>query len=107
MNIKISIDFSTTPGGRFIHEGEYSGEKFRIELLSPQYKEALEKGEKLIIDFDGCYGYATSFLEEAFGGLVRERKEKGTLDHIELISEDDVTIPDLIREYVLKQEALL
>lgn len=107
MKIKVSTDFSTTPGGRFICEGEYSGEKFRQDLLYPKYKEALEKNEKLIVDFDGCYGYATSFLEEAFGGLVRNRKEKGILEHIELISRDDVTIPKLIKEYVMKEEALI
>lgn len=107
MKINISKDFSITPGGRFIHEGEFSGEKFRKEILFPMYEESLKNNEKLIIDFDGCFGYATSFLEEAFGGLVRDKKEKGILNHMEFISNDDVTIPDLIKEYVSKEESLL
>ena len=104
MLIKIADDFTTTPGGREIKEGPYSGEQFRKELLGPLYQKALDNGEKLIIDFDGCFGYATSFLEESFGGLVRERKEKGILNNIELISLDDITVPILICKYVEKEE---
>lgn len=107
MLIKIAEDFTTTPGGREIKEGPYSGEEFRKKLLGPLYQKALDSGEKLIVDFDGCFGYATSFLEESFGGLVRERKEKGILNNIELVSLDDVTVPVLIRKYVDKAEAEL
>ncbi len=104
MKIKISNDFSDTPGGRFISEGAFSGEEFRRNILSPKYKEAISKGEILEIDFDGCFGYATSFLEESFGGLVRERKEKGILDNMRFISNDDITVPILIKKYVSNEE---
>lgn len=107
MLIKIKDDFSITPGGREIKEGPYSGEQFRIEHLSPKYKEALQKKEKLVVDFDGCFGYATSFLEESFGGLVRERKEKGILDNIDIISNEDLSVVRLINEYVKKAEKKL
>lgn len=104
MTINIAKDFSETPGGRFITEGPFSGEDFRIRLLSPMYIEAVDKGEKLTIEFDGCYGYATSFLEEAFGGLVRERREKGIIRNMVFISNDDVTVPKLIEKYVANAE---
>lgn len=104
MLIKIADDFTMAPGGREIKEGPFSGEAFRIELLSPKYAEALKRGEKLTVDFDGSFGYATSFLEESFGGLVRERREKGILNNIIIISEEDLSVPKLIAEYVEKAE---
>lgn len=69
--ISIVKDFTDTPGTRYRTEGELSGQEFRETLLRPKY-DALKPGEILKIDFDGVYGYPPSFLEEAFGGLVRE-----------------------------------
>jgi|SRR5690606_12679240 len=71
--IKISVlkDFSATPGPRYIHEGKFSGELFRNEVLFPKVAEALEKNIPFEVNMDGTAGYATSFLEESFGGLIR------------------------------------
>ena len=102
--IKIKDDFSDTPGGRYIKEGEFSGEEFREKILLPAYVKAQNDGEKLTIDFDDCYGYGTSFLEEAFGGLVREHGKMGVLDHLILISREDETIPGLIKKYIQAEE---
>lgn len=65
--IIIARDFSVFPGGRSTTGGPFSGEEFREQHLIP----ALEAGEETLICFDGVRGYGTSFLEEAFGGLVR------------------------------------
>ncbi|MCI8749408.1 MAG: STAS-like domain-containing protein [Lachnospiraceae bacterium] len=105
LTIQICKDFSDTPGGRYICEGEYSGEKFREELLLPKYNEAEDKGEKLRVEFDGCYGFGTSFLEEAFGGLVRVYKKEKVLDRLVIISKEDETIPGLIEKYVKEAES--
>lgn len=74
--VKISIveDFSRTPGPRYISEGEYSGELFRKKILLPNVKKAIETGDDILVDLDRASGYGTSFLEEAFGGLIREDK---------------------------------
>jgi hypothetical protein len=69
--VSVARDFSATPGGRYEKDGEFSGEAFRTKIVGPLLKSALHKGEKLHINLDGTAGYATSFLEEAFGGLVR------------------------------------
>lgn len=102
--IVIARDFSETPGGRFEEEGPDSGEKFRNELLLPLYHEAINNSEKVSINFDGCYGYATSFLEESFGGLVRAINKKGVLNNIIIISKDDALLESLVRKYVKEAE---
>ncbi len=65
--INIAKDFSRYPAGRNIGDGPWSGAKFREEYLIP----ALEKDCDVEVILDGTRGYGSSFLEEAFGGLVR------------------------------------
>ncbi len=65
--INVANDFSRAPAGRFISDGPNSGERFRDKLLLP----ALAQGSLLVLELDGTRGYGSSFLEEAFGGLVR------------------------------------
>ena len=65
--IDISKDFSDVPAGRYKNDGPNSGEQFRDELLIP----ALQTGGQVEVLLDGAEGYGSSFLEEAFGGLVR------------------------------------
>lgn len=60
-------NFSLTPGGKYIIEGEHSGEQFRKEVLQP----ILDSGNNIIVNLDAALGFTSSFLEEAFGGLVR------------------------------------
>jgi hypothetical protein len=69
--IEIGKDFSRTPGGRYINDGPFSGQLFRDRFLVPELRKAIDKGDKLTVVLDGPRGYLTSFLEEAFGGLVR------------------------------------
>jgi len=42
---------------------------FRDEFLYP----ALKESDEVKVDLDGTLGYGSSFLEEAFGGLIREK----------------------------------
>ena len=105
--IDIYKDFSDTPGGRYRDEGDFSGEQFREEHLLPMLQMCQDNGEKLVINFDNCFGFATSFLEEAFGGLVRIYKKRGVLKDIEIVSNDDETIPGLVSKYILAAEKAL
>ena len=68
--------FSQTPGPRHKGDGPDSGQAFREEVLFPKFMEAREKGGHLVIVLDGTAGYGSSFLEEAFGGLVRAVRDK-------------------------------
>ncbi|WP_273145967.1 STAS-like domain-containing protein [Oceanicaulis alexandrii] len=65
--INISKDFSFTPGPRYRKQGAHSGEAFREGKLVP----ALKLGGVIKVVFDGTAGFGSSFIDEAFGGLVR------------------------------------
>lgn len=101
MLIKISKDYSDTPGARYISEGPYSGEDFRKTLLKPKFLECLEKNEELIIDFDGSFGYSDSFLEESFGGLVRDKYDSNKiLNVIKFISKEEIGLEQKVINYI-------
>ena len=99
MKINIAKDFSDAPGGRNISDGEYSGEKFRKDLL----ESAFEKNDEIIkVELDGTFGYPPSFLEEAFGGLVRTNRwtEDEILKRLDFVSNEDSSLPETIRNYI-------
>lgn len=66
--ITIATDFSPSPAGRHVGDGPFPGEVFREKLLIP----ALQKNDAITVDLDGTDGFGSSFLDEAFGGLVRQ-----------------------------------
>jgi hypothetical protein len=65
--INVGRDFSRYPAGRYEKDGPHSGQAFREQLLVP----ALMSGGEVRVELDDALGYGSSFLEEAFGGLVR------------------------------------
>lgn len=97
--IVIAKDFSSTPGARYIKESKFSGEQFRQEHLLPLF-ESQDNSEKVLIDFDGADGYATSFLEEAFGGLARIVGKEKVLKKFEFKSEEDPFLIDEVNGYI-------
>lgn len=68
--INISTDYTPFLGGRYEEDGEGNGTTFREEFLKP-VMDTVGAGPVDIV-LDGAAGYPSSFLEEAFGGLVRE-----------------------------------
>jgi STAS-like domain of unknown function (DUF4325) len=66
-SINIAKEFTRYPAGRFRSDGPYSGERFREDLLVP----ALKETDVVEVELDGVAGYGSSFLDEAFGGLIR------------------------------------
>lgn len=99
MNNQLSVarDFSRYPAGRYKSDGPFSGERFRDELLVP----AINSGARITIDLDGVRGFGSSFLEEAFGGLVRVGYQPELiLQAFELESQDPSLIME-IKEYIL------
>lgn len=97
--IVIVRDFSEVLGGRYKSDGPNSGEQFRTEILLPAIQ-TLPIGRKLLIDLDGSYGYPTSFLEEAFGGLAREIGPDVLLDKLDFKSDEEPSLIEEIKEYI-------
>jgi len=58
-------------GPRYKTLGPNSGEEFRLSTLLPWLRQ-LRTGEIGTVDFSGTKMYSPSFLEEAFGGAVRD-----------------------------------
>jgi hypothetical protein len=102
MKIKIAEDFSRIPGARFPEEGNYSGQDFRNNILLPKLEKAMLNHEKLEIDLDGTAGLGTSFLEEAFGGLIRINRKNydDIINTLFFISNDDTEYIEEILTYM-------
>ena len=101
IKINIADDFTDTPGTRYRSQSEYSGEEFREELLEPKFLEAKKNNEKLMVDFDGGYGYFNSFLEEAFGGLARIYGRDSVLETLEFKSDEDEALITKVKSYII------
>lgn len=102
ITINIANEYTKTPGGRFKSEGEFSGEDFRDSILLPKYLEAVKHNQILCINLDGGYGYGSSFLEEAFGGLVRKLNEVdiSIINIINIISDEEPQLKLDIMKYL-------
>src|SRR5690242_15094385 len=97
MLIDIARDFSDTPAGRFRADGPFSGEEFRERILLPP----IVNNEEVVVNMDGVEGLGSSFLEEAFGGLVRLGYfTQNDLKRRLIIRTDDETILEEIWDYI-------
>lgn len=96
ITVRVASEFSRHPAGRFLGDGPYSGEAFRRKFLEPN----LAKDEELVIDLDGARGYGSSFLEEAFGGLVREGFPKDVLFKRISLKASNLSLKQEILEYI-------
>jgi len=95
-HIAIAKDFSRYPAGRFVTDGPFSGEKFREECLKP----VLDCNESAEIDFNGVRGFGSSFLEEAFGGLVRSGYSSESILSAFSFKAEDESLIDELKEYI-------
>jgi hypothetical protein len=96
-SIDIAKEFTRFPAGRYRKNGTTSGEEFRERFL----EESLRRGEVVRVKLDGTIGYGSSFLEEAFGGLVRslDWDSAKILQQLELESSDPALVAE-IKQYV-------
>lgn len=84
--LSVARDFSETPGPRYKWQGPWSGEVFRPLILKK-----LERHDIIIVDLDGTAGYGSSFIDEAFGGLIREclMTREDVVRRIQIKSDED------------------
>ncbi|MFT4929850.1 MAG: hypothetical protein ACI8WB_005985 [Phenylobacterium sp.] len=67
------VEFDPKPYGRYPDDGEGCGQNYREKILAP----ALRQHDKVHVDLTGYNRYGRSFLDEAFGGLIRESHFSG------------------------------
>jgi len=96
--INVARDYNPAPAGRYYSDGNYSGQRFRDEFLVP----AITHEDSVVVDFDGTEGYGSSFLDEAFGGLIRDAglNEDVVRSKLTVVSLEDPTVADEIWGYV-------
>lgn len=103
------IDRCPYPGGRYVADGPYSGEFFREEVLRPQLTAAISSREVLTVVLDGAPGYGSSFLEEAFGGLIRTGafRAQDVRTWLKVVAQSPLYIPyrGLAERYIKEAEA--
>jgi hypothetical protein len=94
--INVCQDFTRFPAGRFISDGSYSGQRFRDEFLIP----ALKSSDSVEIYLDGTLSPGSSFLEEAFGGLLRQGFTTSDLaSRLKIFASDEVLVAE-VRQYL-------
>lgn len=97
--ISIARDFSPYPAGRVPEDGPFNGTTFRDEVLLPAFK----KHGNVAVDFDGLFSCGSSFLEEAFGGLLRHGGKHDAaywLSHLELVATEVPFFAESARRYI-------
>jgi hypothetical protein len=94
--ISVLEDFSEFPALRHCNISDESGEKFYHNVLNKAFKEAYDLNEKLIVNLDATAGYASSFLDEAFGNLVYDFTLDIVKSNTEIISEQEPHWKDMI-----------
>lgn len=81
--------YTEYPGLRNCDLSDKSGEDFYHTVLNKAFKEALDAGENLIVNLDGTAGYASSFLDEAFGNLIYDYTKEKVSNTLQIISTEE------------------
>lgn len=95
LNVK---DFSTSPGPRYVKQGDASGELFYHQKLNPSFIQVVNSDKKIIVNLDGVDGYMSSFLDEAFGNLIFDFGMDMIKDKISFISTEEPEWIDMLIE---------
>jgi hypothetical protein len=101
--VSIANDFSRYPAGRARSHGPNSGERFREDILWPKLSNPINS---VLIQLDGTRGYNSSFLEEAFAGLLRAHPSASEgLEQRLTIEGKDSSVVEEIWGYIREQKA--
>lgn len=97
VEINVARDFSEEPGARYYTDGPKSGQEFFETLLLPKFEDVKDDAQSvLVVNLDGTWGYASSFISGAFGELARKFGAALVLKKIRLISDDDTSLTETV-----------
>lgn len=97
------IDFTEYPGPRYDNQGPESGEKFYVEKLNHAFLKCYNESSILVVNLDGTAGFASSFLDEAFGQLTYDFGATLLEDNLQIESIDEPEWPRMIKEETIPQ----
>ena len=97
------IEYSQSTGPRYCTQGDDSGEDFYHTKLNPLFCQALKEDAILRITLDGADGYASSFLDVAFGNLVYDFSAKVVSESLVIISNDEDVWLSMIKEETIPE----
>jgi hypothetical protein len=83
------------PGHRDKKQSDNSGEEFRDSILIPFINQ--NKDRSIVIDLSGAVGYPPSFLDEAFGGCIRNGIDE--IQNVKIIGVDEIEM-ERIKRYI-------
>ena len=83
--IVVARDYSRYPMGRDDDDGPFNGQRFRKEFLIPLLRDP--EVHKVVVDLRDLKIQGSSFLEESFGGLVREGIKDEDLNKLSFITD--------------------
>lgn len=103
--IKIKVvEFSEYPGPRYKTQGSNSGQEFYEKFLKIKFQEVLDNNyQYLVVDLDGTAGYASSFIDEAFGNLLIDYNYQDIKNKLKIISNEEESWIDVIFNETLLQ----
>lgn len=103
IKIKV-IEFSEYPGPRYKIQGSNSGEEFYEKILKIKFQEVLDNNcQYLVVDLDGTAGYASSFIDEAFGNLLIDYEYQDIKNKLKIISIEEDSWVNVIFNETLPQ----
>ena len=95
--LSVNTGLPRLPGGRLRSEGPNSAQEFRDDHLAPALKDEDAHGQVHVV-FDGVTDFSGAWLNEAFGGLVREHNlSEDALRKRLRISTSDGDLQDYVR----------
>lgn len=97
--IKLMVmEYSSSPGPRYSNQGDDSGEDFYHTRLNAAFQLAVSTGKQLEVNLDGPDGYASSFLDEAFGNLVYDFGLDMVKSHLSILSDEEPEWKTMLKE---------
>ncbi|WP_295117607.1 STAS-like domain-containing protein [uncultured Chitinophaga sp.] len=96
--LKIADSFTPFPGLRHCNISDNSGEEFYHKVLNPAFAQQVRAEQPITIDIDDSQGYASSFLDEAFGNMVYDFGLETVRRYVTITSEEEPHWKEMIEE---------